>query len=32
MAVRLQFQQLLDARAQRYGMFDFCWCGAVSKA
>jgi L-alanine-DL-glutamate epimerase-like enolase superfamily enzyme len=32
MAGRLQFQQLLDARAVRYVMFDVCWCGGVSEA
>ena len=32
MAGRLQFQQLLDARALKYVMFDVCWCGGVSEA
>lgn len=32
MAGRLPFQQLLEARALKYVMFDVCWCGGVSEA
>lgn len=32
MAGRRAFQQLLDARAVKYVMFDVCWCGGVSEA
>ena len=32
MAGRMQFQQLLEARAAKYVMFDVCWCGGVSEA
>jgi L-alanine-DL-glutamate epimerase-like enolase superfamily enzyme len=32
MAGRLQFQQLLEARAAKYVMFDVCWCGGLSEA
>ena len=32
MAGRMQFQQLLEARAAGYVMFDLCWCGGLSEA
>jgi L-alanine-DL-glutamate epimerase-like enolase superfamily enzyme len=32
MAGRMQFAQLLEARAAKYIMFDVCWCGGVSEA
>ena len=32
MAGRMQFEQLLEARAAKYVMFDVCWCGGVSEA
>ncbi|MEK7408739.1 MAG: mandelate racemase/muconate lactonizing enzyme family protein [Acidobacteriota bacterium] len=32
MAGRMQFVQLLEARAARYVMFDVCWCGGLSEA
>ncbi len=32
MAGRMQFQQLLEARAAKYVMFDVCWCGGLSEA
>jgi L-alanine-DL-glutamate epimerase-like enolase superfamily enzyme len=32
MAGRLQFQQLFEARAARFVMFDLCWCGGLSEA
>lgn len=32
MAGRMQFIQLLEARAAKYVMFDLCWCGGLSEA
>ena len=32
LAGRMQFLQLLEARAARYVMFDLCWCGGLSEA
>lgn len=32
MAGRIEFQQLLEARAAKYIMFDLCWCGGLSEA
>lgn len=32
MAGRYQFEQLLNANAVRYVMFDVCWCGGLSEA
>lgn len=32
MAGRMPFQQLLEAQAARYIMFDLCWCGGLSEA
>ncbi|MBI3695797.1 MAG: mandelate racemase/muconate lactonizing enzyme family protein, partial [Acidobacteria bacterium] len=32
MAGRMQFLQLLEARAAKYVMFDVCWCGGLSEA
>ena len=32
MAGRMQFEQLLEARAAKFVMFDVCWCGGVSEA
>ncbi len=32
MAGRMQFQQLLEARAAKFVMFDLCWCGGLSEA
>jgi L-alanine-DL-glutamate epimerase-like enolase superfamily enzyme len=32
MAGRYQFQQLLEARAAKFIMFDVCWCGGLSEA
>ncbi len=32
LAGRFQFQQLLEARAARFIMFDLCWCGGLSEA
>lgn len=31
MAGRMQFQQLLEARAAKFIMFDLCWCGGLSE-
>ncbi|MCC7176482.1 MAG: mandelate racemase/muconate lactonizing enzyme family protein [Bryobacterales bacterium] len=31
MAGRMQFAQLLEARAAKYVMFDVCWCGGISE-
>ena len=31
MAGRMQFEQLLEARAARFVMFDLCWCGGLSE-
>ena len=30
-AGRMQFEQLLEARAARYVMFDLCWCGGLTE-
>jgi L-alanine-DL-glutamate epimerase-like enolase superfamily enzyme len=32
MGGRMAFQQLLEARAAKYIMFDVCWCGGLSEA
>jgi L-alanine-DL-glutamate epimerase-like enolase superfamily enzyme len=32
MAGRMQFLQLLEARAAKYVMLDVCWCGGLSEA
>jgi L-alanine-DL-glutamate epimerase-like enolase superfamily enzyme len=32
MAGRMQFQQMMEARAAKYVMFDLCWCGGLSEA
>ncbi|MGA1999277.1 MAG: mandelate racemase/muconate lactonizing enzyme family protein [Terriglobales bacterium] len=32
MAGRMDFVQLLEARAAKYIMFDLCWCGGLSEA
>ena len=32
MAGRMQFQQMMEARAAKYVMFDVCWCGGLSEA
>jgi len=32
MAGKMQFQQLLEARAAKYVMFDVCWVGGLSEA
>lgn len=32
MAGKMQFQQLLEARAAKYVMFDLCWVGGLSEA
>lgn len=32
MAGKLQFQEMLDARAAKYVMFDLCWCGGLTEA
>jgi galactonate dehydratase len=32
MAGRMQFIQLLEARAAKYVMLDVCWCGGLSEA
>jgi galactonate dehydratase len=32
MGGRFQFQQLLEARAAKFVMFDVCWCGGLSEA
>ena len=31
-AGKMQFQQLLEARAAKYVMFDVCWCGGITEA
>jgi galactonate dehydratase len=32
MAGKMQFEQLLEARAAKYIMFDVCWCGGLTEA
>lgn len=32
MASKMQFEQLLEARAAKYIMFDLCWCGGLTEA
>lgn len=32
MAGRMAFQQMLEARAAKFVMFDVCWCGGLSEA
>jgi L-alanine-DL-glutamate epimerase-like enolase superfamily enzyme len=32
MAGKMPFQQLLEARAAKYVMFDLCWVGRLSGA